>query len=67
MFFFRSERRFSMARILVMDERQDRILLDEYVHPIHIEDEHTSLQIIERLAWAIRDASRSERIAFGNR
>jgi hypothetical protein len=67
MFFFRSERRFSMARILVMDERQDRILLDEYVHPVHIEDEHTSLQIIERLAWAIRDASRSERMAFGNR
>jgi hypothetical protein len=56
-----------MARILVMDERQDRILLDEYVHPIHIEDEHASLQIIERLAWAIRDASRTDRIALGRR
>ena len=55
-----------MARILVMDERQDRILLDEYVHPVHIEDEHAALEIIERLAWAIRDASRTERIAFGN-
>ena len=54
-----------MARILVMDERQDRILLDEYVHPVHIEDEHAALEIIERLAWAIRDASRTERIAFG--
>jgi len=56
-----------MARILVMDERQDRILLDEYVHPVHIEDEHASLQIIERLAWAIRDASRSERLGLVRR
>jgi hypothetical protein len=56
-----------MARILVMDERQDRILLDEYVHPVHIEDELASLQIIERLARAVRDASRAERIALGNR
>ena len=56
-----------MARILVMDERQNRILLDEYVHPIHIEDEHASLQIIERLAWAVRDASRSDRTAIGKR
>jgi ABC-type transport system involved in cytochrome bd biosynthesis fused ATPase/permease subunit len=68
----RSERRFSMARILVMSEKQDRILLDEYVHPAHIEDEHTSLQILERLAWAIKDASalkdapQSERLAVGN-
>jgi len=58
---------FSMARILVMDERQDRILLDEFVHPIHIEDEHASLQIIERLAWAIRDASHTDRTALGKR
>jgi hypothetical protein len=69
----RSERRFSMARILVVsDEKQDRILLDEYVHPSHIEDEHASLQILERLAWAIKDASaikdtpQTERLALGN-
>jgi hypothetical protein len=68
----RSERRFSMARILVVSEKQDRILLDEYVHPAHIEDEHASLQILERLAWAIKDASaikdtsQSERLALGN-
>jgi hypothetical protein len=30
------------------------------VYPIHIEDEHSSLQILERLAWAIRDASLEE-------
>ena len=45
-----------MARILVMNEKQDRILLDEYVHPVHIEDEHAAQQILERLAWAIKDA-----------
>ncbi len=55
-----------MARIVVMDEKQDRILLDEYVHPIHIEDEYSSLQIIERLAWAIKDASQPERYVLGN-
>ena len=61
-----------MARILVVSEKQDRILLDEYVHPAHIEDEHASLQILERLAWAIKDASaikdtsQSERLALGN-
>ena len=65
-FFFRSERRFSMARVLVMNEKRDRILLDEYVHPIHIEDEHVSLQILERLAWAIKDASQPEQVALGS-
>ena len=61
-----------MARILVVSEQQDRILLDEYVHPAHIEDEHASLQILERLAWAIKDASaikdtpQTERLALGN-
>jgi hypothetical protein len=55
-----------MARILVMNEKQDRILLDEYVHPVHIEDEHASLQILERLAWAIKDATQPERYAVGN-
>lgn len=54
-----------MARILVMNEKQDRILLDEYVHPVHIEDEHASLQILERVAWAIKDASTPEQVAVG--
>jgi hypothetical protein len=45
-----------MARILVVNEKQDQILLDEHVQPIHFEDEHASLQILERLAWAIKEA-----------
>ena len=39
-----------MARVVVLNEKQDRILLDEQVQPIHFEDEHASLQILERLA-----------------
>jgi hypothetical protein len=54
-----------VARIVVMTETQDRVLLDEHVHPVHIEDEHASLQILERLAWAIRDASKQEQYALG--
>lgn len=55
-----------MARILVVSEKQDRVLLDEYVHPDHIEDEHASLQILERLAGAIKDASAPEPLALGS-
>jgi hypothetical protein len=43
-----------------MNEQQDRVLLNEHVQPIHFEDEHSSLQILERLAWAIREAYHSE-------
>jgi len=52
-----------MARILVLNEQQDRVLLNEHVQPIHFEDEHSSLQILERLAWAIKEAYRSEEIS----
>jgi hypothetical protein len=49
-----------MARILVLNEEQDRVLLNEHVQPIHFEDEHSSQQILERLAWAIKEAYQSE-------
>jgi hypothetical protein len=49
-----------MARILVINEKQDRILLDEHVQPVHIEDEHASLQILERVAWAIKEGYQPE-------
>jgi hypothetical protein len=58
------EGRFAMARVLVVHDDQDRILLDEHVRPIHFEDEHASLQILERLAWAIREAHESEEYAL---
>jgi hypothetical protein len=32
------------------------LLMDERVDPVHLEDEHSSHQVIERLAWAVLDA-----------
>jgi hypothetical protein len=46
-----------MARIIVTpDEQSDVVLLDERIYPIHLENELSSLQVIERLAWAVKDA-----------
>jgi hypothetical protein len=53
-----------MARVLVLNENQDQVLLDECVKPIHFEDEHAAQQILERLAWAIRDAHQSDEYAL---
>jgi hypothetical protein len=46
-----------MARIIVTrDEQSDVVLLDEHVNPIHLENKLSSLQVVERLAWAVEDA-----------
>ena len=46
-----------MARIIVTpDEQSDVVLLDERIYPIHLENKLSSLQMIERLAWAVKDA-----------
>lgn len=51
-----------MARIIVTpDEQSDVILLDEHLYPVHLDNELSSLQVAERLAWAISDAEASER------
>ena len=48
-----------MARILVQDDDQRMVLLDEKeVRPVHLHDEHSAAQLLERLEWAIRDAER---------
>jgi hypothetical protein len=36
------------------------VVLDERVDPVHLEDEHSSLQFIERVALAIQDAEGRE-------
>jgi hypothetical protein len=36
------------------------VLLDERVDPASLDDEHSSLAFIERVAWAIEDAERME-------
>lgn len=49
-----------MARIIVTpDGQSDVVLLDEHVYPIHLENRLSSLQVIERLAWAVEDAEAS--------
>jgi hypothetical protein len=51
-----------MARIIVTpDEQSDLILLDENVYPVHLDNELSSMQIAERLAWAVSDAEVAER------
>jgi hypothetical protein len=51
-----------MARIIVTpDERSDVVLFDEHVYPVHLANELSSLQVAERLAWAVDDAEAAER------
>ena len=51
-----------MARIIVTpDEQSDVVLLDEHVYPVHLDNELSSLQVAERLAWAVNDAEARER------
>ena len=51
-----------MARIIVIADTPGPasidapVLMDEEVRPDHLSDEHTSRQIIERVAWAVLDA-----------
>jgi hypothetical protein len=53
-----------MARIIVTtdptDHRDAPVLLDERVHPVHLADDHSAAQLIERLGWAINDAEGAE-------
>ena len=53
-----------MARIIVTTDRTEQpdgaVLLDERVYPVHLASDHAASQLIERLAWAVRDAERSE-------
>lgn len=53
-----------MARIIVTNDAQHLgestvdgpFLMDERVESTHLEDEHCSLQVIERMAWAVAAA-----------
>lgn len=54
-----------MARILVTTDPTDRrdapVLLDERVCSLHLADDHSAAQLVERLGWAITDAENTER------
>jgi hypothetical protein len=50
-----------MARVTVTpDERSDVVLFDEHVYPIHLQNQISSLQVAERLAWAVEDAEAAQ-------
>jgi hypothetical protein len=56
-----------MPRIIVTTEGSTRpdapVLLDEWVHPQHLQDNHSADQLIERSGWAVNDADDLERNA----
>ena len=53
-----------MARIIVTtDATHDHAaatLLDENVYSIHLDNEHNSAQLIQRVGWAISDAENTQ-------
>jgi hypothetical protein len=54
-----------MPRVMVTTDQAElgdaTVLLDEQVHPIHLSGDHSAMQFIERLGWAISDAEEAER------
>jgi hypothetical protein len=55
-----------MAQILVLTDapgHTPELLLSEHLDSVHVESGHSAGQLIERLAWAVRDAERAERLA----
>ncbi len=55
-----------MAKIIVTADRPDAdapaVLLEESVYSVHLSTGHAAGQLIERLAWALRDAEELERL-----
>jgi hypothetical protein len=54
-----------MARVIVTtdptEHHEPAVLLDEHAYSIHLDDDHTAAQLIERIGWAITDAEGNER------
>jgi hypothetical protein len=63
-----------MARIIVTTDAADGrrrtralsdnvpVLLDEHVDPVHIDTTHAAEQLMQRVAWAVRDAEAAQRL-----
>jgi len=56
-----------MARVIVLPNAEhlaeglsSQVLFAERVDPVNLNDEHSSLQVIERIGWAIQDAEALE-------
>lgn len=58
-----------MARIIVTTDPTTEdaapVLLDERVYSIHLDNDHTAAQLIERIGWAITDAEDNQRARAG--
>lgn len=50
-----------MATVLVKSDVDETILLNERVEPVHLDSEQSSVQFLERLAWAIEEAEQRRR------
>jgi hypothetical protein len=54
-----------MPRIIVTTDSssdpQIPVLLDEEVQSVHLSTDHAAAQVLQRIAWAIRDAEVAER------
>jgi hypothetical protein len=53
-----------MAQILVLTDAPDgsaEMVFSEHVESIHLESDHCSHQLLERVTWAVRDAQQAER------
>jgi len=54
-----------MPRIIVTTEQSERpdapVLLDEWVYTEHLCDGHAAAQLVERIGWAVNDATEVER------
>jgi hypothetical protein len=37
------------------------VLLDEHVDPVHMDTTHAAEQLMQRVAWAVRDAEAAQR------
>jgi hypothetical protein len=48
-----------MPRVLVVTDNGQTVV-DELVNPKHLDNEHSAVQLIERLAWGLEDAVRAE-------
>ena len=45
-----------MATVIVKDDAGHTVMEERSVRLDHLNDEHCSMQLLERLAWAIKDA-----------
>ena len=58
-----------MPRILIVTDTGDagEVVYSERLVPAHLQSEHSGRLLVERLAWAVEDARRAERMRLATR